>query len=185
MKKLFLVALLALSFAWLLCQTAFVSRAWAASFEYSTEFSAYPRSASPQADADGYAISLTAPDGAVLQMTVKNTGTRATGSMTVILSGTDAGSFTLSKTSISSLAPGGSDSFTISTKSGLGVGTYNATVTVGNSNVSKAYPFHATLSKQGESGGGCDALGGVPLLAAFLTGLALLRAGKSATKRKG
>ena len=67
-------------------------------------------------------------------VTVNNTGNQATGALTVALSGTNASSFTLSKTSISSIAVGGSDSFTVVPKTGLSVGNYNATVTVSGSN---------------------------------------------------
>jgi hypothetical protein len=183
MKKL-LAALLVLSFAGLPCQAAFVSRAWAAESEYSAEFSAYSGSVSPYAD--GYAISLTLSGTSVLQVTVTNTGAQTTGSMSVALSGTDAGSFNLSKTSIGSLAPGGSDSFTIETRSGLGTGTYYATVTVGNSNVNASENFYATISvSDGSESSGCEVLGGMPVLAAFLMGLALLRTGKNETRRKG
>jgi len=184
MKKL-LAALLVLSFAGLPCQAAFVSRAWAeeSESEYSTEFSAYSGSVSPYAD--GYAISLAASDGTSLKVTVTNTGTQATGDMSVSLSGTNASSFTLSKNSISSIPSGGSDSFTIKTRSGLGDGTYSVTVTVSNSNVSASGDFKATVSGAGSESSGCEVFGGVPLFAAFLMGLALLRTGKSATGRKG
>jgi len=68
-------------------------------------------------------------------VTVSNTGNAATGALTAALSGTNAGSFTLSKTSIGSIAVGGSDSFTVVPKTGLAAGTYAATVTVSGTNI--------------------------------------------------
>jgi hypothetical protein len=70
-----------------------------------------------------------------LSITVTNTGNQATGALTAALSGTNSGSFTLSKTSISSIAAGGTDSFTVEPNTGLSAGTYIATVTVSGSNV--------------------------------------------------
>jgi hypothetical protein len=63
-------------------------------------------------------------------ITVKNTGTRITGTLKVALSGANASSFTLSKTAIRSIAVSGSDSFTVVPKTGLSAGTYTAIVTV-------------------------------------------------------
>ncbi|MGN1003196.1 MAG: alpha-L-fucosidase [Oscillospiraceae bacterium] len=67
-------------------------------------------------------------------VTVTNDGTGATGVLTVELSGANADSFTLSKTSIDSLAVGNSDSFTVVPNTGLSAGTYTATVTVSGGN---------------------------------------------------
>ena len=70
-------------------------------------------------------------------VTVNNIGNQPTGALTITLSGTNAGSFTLSKTSISSIALSGNDSFTVVPKTGLTANTYTATVTVsGGSNIS-------------------------------------------------
>jgi hypothetical protein len=68
-------------------------------------------------------------------VTVSNTGTGSTGALTVALSGTNAGDFTLSKTAVSGLAAGGSDSFTVTPKVGLSAGQYTATVTVSGASV--------------------------------------------------
>ena len=69
-------------------------------------------------------------------VTVSNTGNQPTGSLNVTLSGANAGSFTLSRTTIPSIAAGGNDSFTIVPNTGLAVGTHTATVTVsGGANI--------------------------------------------------
>jgi uncharacterized membrane protein len=65
-----------------------------------------------------------------LTVTVTNTGNRDTGALTVALSETVAGSFTLSTTAIGNIGTGGSDTFTLGPNPGLGEGTYTATVTV-------------------------------------------------------
>lgn len=67
-------------------------------------------------------------------VTVSNTGSRATGVLTVALSGRDADHFTLSRSSITDLAVSGSDTFTVVPKRGLSGGTYTATVTVSGGN---------------------------------------------------
>ncbi|MDR1211406.1 MAG: choice-of-anchor D domain-containing protein [Spirochaetaceae bacterium] len=68
-------------------------------------------------------------------ITVTNsTGNQPTGPLTAALTGANAGSFTLSKTAIDSIAAGGNDSFTVGPKTGLGAGTYTATVTVSGGN---------------------------------------------------
>lgn len=66
-------------------------------------------------------------------VTVSNTGTVAIGPLAVALSGANADSFTLNKTSITSIASGGTDTFTVVPKTGLTAGTYTATVTVSGS----------------------------------------------------
>jgi hypothetical protein len=72
---------------------------------------------------------------AAFSVTVSNTGTGSTGALTVTLSGTNAGDFTLSKTAVSGLAAGGSDSFTVMPKAGLPAGQYTAIVTVSGASV--------------------------------------------------
>jgi hypothetical protein len=70
-------------------------------------------------------------------VTVSNTGNQATGNLTVALSGTNSGSFALSKTTIDSIAVSGSEDFTVAPNIGLATGTYTATVTViGDGNIS-------------------------------------------------
>lgn len=68
-------------------------------------------------------------------VTVSNTGTGATGDLSVALSGTNADAFTVSTAYISSIAPGSTRSFTVVPKTGLSAGTYTATVTVGGTSV--------------------------------------------------
>lgn len=67
---------------------------------------------------------------APLSVTVSNTGNQPTGALSVALSGTNAGSFTLSTGSIGSIATGSNNSFTVMPNTGLSIGTYTATVTV-------------------------------------------------------
>ena len=74
--------------------------------------------------------------------TITNIGTSATGQMGIVLTGTDASSFTLSKTTQASLSPGGGPgggeggannegNFTVVPITSLAAKTYTATVTVG------------------------------------------------------
>jgi hypothetical protein len=70
-----------------------------------------------------------------LSVSVSNTGSQPTGSLTVALSGANADSFTLSSESISSIAASGTGSFTVGPKTGLLAGSYTAKVTVSGSNV--------------------------------------------------
>jgi len=63
-------------------------------------------------------------------VTVRNMYNQATGALTVALSGSNADSFTLSRTSIPSIDISGNDSFTVVPNTGLAAGTYTATVTV-------------------------------------------------------
>jgi len=66
-----------------------------------------------------------------LAVTVTNASTIPTGALTVALSGTNAGNFALSRTSIPSItSPGETDTFTVVPNDGLPAGTYAATVTV-------------------------------------------------------
>ena len=69
-------------------------------------------------------------DGTPLTVTITNSGTADTGALTIALEGTNADSFTLSKNSISNITAGGTDTFTITPRSGLTAGTYTATVKV-------------------------------------------------------
>jgi hypothetical protein len=93
-------------------------------------------------------------------VTVTNTGNQATGALTAALSGTNSGNFSLTGASIASIAVGGNGSFSVTPNSGLGVGTYTATVTVtgGNSitanfnvsfTVTVAPTYGITLSQTG------------------------------------
>ncbi|WP_461257931.1 YDG domain-containing protein [Treponema sp. R80B11-R83G3] len=69
-----------------------------------------------------------------LTVTVTNTGNQATGALDIALSGANSGSFTLLKTSITTIATGGSDTFTVSPATGLDLETYTATVTISGGN---------------------------------------------------
>ena len=87
-----------------------------------------------------------------LDVTVGNTGNQPTGALTVALSGTNAGSFELNKTSISSLSFG-IDGFTVVPKTGLSTGTYTATVTVtGGANITaQGFSVSFTVNKANQS----------------------------------
>ena len=85
----------------------------------------------------------------VLTVGVQSSGNQPTGALTVALSGTNASSFTLSKTSISSVAVSGSDSFTVVPKTGLAAGTHTATVTVsGGNGISASFTVSFTVNKK-------------------------------------
>ena len=80
-------------------------------------------------------------------VTVSNTGTDATGALTVALSGNDDSSFTLSKTSIADIAVSGNDTFTVVPNTGLAAGTYTATVTVsGGSGIAASFDVSFTVN---------------------------------------
>ncbi len=68
-------------------------------------------------------------------VTVKNTGITETGVLGIALSGANASSFALSNTSMESITPGSTSSFTVVPVTGLSGGTYTATVTVSGDNV--------------------------------------------------
>ena len=64
-------------------------------------------------------------------VTITNSGTAATGALTIALDGANASSFTLSTTNIADVADGGgTGTFTVQPKTGLSADTYTATVKV-------------------------------------------------------
>jgi hypothetical protein len=96
-----------------------------------------------------------------LSVKVSNTGNQATGALTVALSGTNASSFTLSKTAIGSIANGGSDSLTIRPNDSLTAGTYTATVTVSGNHVPpQTITVSFTVNKSSTGGGSGGSSGG-------------------------
>jgi formylglycine-generating enzyme required for sulfatase activity len=79
-------------------------------------------------------------------ITVNNIGNLPTGDLTAALSGTNAGSFVLSATTINSIDVEGDDSFTVVPKTGLTLGTYTATVTVsGGNSISATFTVSFTV----------------------------------------
>ena len=89
-----------------------------------------------------------------LPVIVSNTGNQATGTLNVILSGTNASSFTLSisSPSLPSIATGSNTTFTIRPNTGLDVGTYTATCTVaGGNNLTASFAVSFTVSSYGVS----------------------------------
>jgi len=84
-----------------------------------------------------------------ISVTVSNSGYANTGALTIALSGGNAGDFTLSKTSITDIASSGNDTFTVTPKTGLAVGTYTAAVTVSGTNVaSKSFNVSFTVTSK-------------------------------------
>ena len=75
----------------------------------------------------------TAPEAQTV--TITNSGTAATGELTIALEGTHASSFKLSKDNISDIAANGTETFTVRPKTGLSAGTYTATVKVSGTGV--------------------------------------------------
>jgi hypothetical protein len=65
-----------------------------------------------------------------LSVTITNTGNQPTGALTIALSGTNASSFTLSETSMPTIAAGDTNNFTVVPNDSLTIGTYTAIVTV-------------------------------------------------------
>lgn len=81
------------------------------------------------------------------KVTVNNVG-GPTGELKVALSGANSKNFKISKTSISSIQPNGSASFTVTPKAKLKAGTYKATVTVKGSNkISSSFTVSFTVKK--------------------------------------
>lgn len=143
--------------------TATITNGLTASSNYTQDFTITVSAAEPS---PVYGISLT-PSGnhtfaeaaagygeqMALTITVANTGNQATGKLTVALSGTDSGSFTLSKTSIESIAANGSDIFTVVPNIGLTAGTYTATVTVsGGNSISQSFNVSFNVKAQEPAG---------------------------------
>jgi uncharacterized membrane protein len=75
---------------------------------------------------------------------ISNTGNQPTGNLTLALS--DSTAFTLSATSVNSLAEGGTDAFTVTPKKGLAAGAYTATVTVNGGNDITAKSFNVSFT---------------------------------------
>ena len=87
---------------------------------------------------------------AALAVTVTNSGNQATGALSILLSGADGDSFSLSKTSISNIAPEGTDSFTVAPLTGLPADAYSATVTVsGGHEISRSFNVSFTVNAEG------------------------------------
>jgi hypothetical protein len=85
-----------------------------------------------------------------LTVTVQNTGNQATGALSITRSGTNSGSFTLSASSLTSIAVGGSGTFTVAPNTGLSSGTYAATITVSGGNGISAQ-FNLSFTVTGSS----------------------------------
>lgn len=90
-----------------------------------------------------------------LSIKVSNTGTAATGELAVTLSGTNADSFELSATTIADIDSGENTTFTVTPKTGLAAGTYTATVSVSNTDVSaKTFDVSFTVKPASSSHSG-------------------------------
>jgi uncharacterized membrane protein len=85
-----------------------------------------------------------------LSVTITNSGNQATGALTAALSGTHTNSFTLSATSIASIAAGSTGTFTVVPKTGLAAGTHTAAVTVsGGNGISDSFDVSFTVLQSG------------------------------------
>lgn len=84
-----------------------------------------------------------------LTVTVTNTGNQATGNLDVIVSWSSTNSFTLSTTTISSIAVGGTDTFTVVPRVGLSAGTYSSNVMVSGDNGIVAASFYISFTVNG------------------------------------
>jgi hypothetical protein len=88
-----------------------------------------------------------------LDVTITNSNSQNTGTLSIALSGANAGSFTLNESSISGIAAGGNDTFTIVPNTGLGAGTYTATVTVsGGHSITASFGVSFTVNPVGAAG---------------------------------
>lgn len=67
---------------------------------------------------------------APLQIRIKNNGSASTGSLDIVLTGSEEDDYSVTKTSLPSIGTGQSDYFNVAPKTGLITGTYTATVTV-------------------------------------------------------
>ncbi|MDR0594213.1 MAG: choice-of-anchor D domain-containing protein [Bifidobacteriaceae bacterium] len=89
---------------------------------------------------------------AAQSVTVTNTGTGATGALNVALSGSDPAAFALSAASLGSIAAGGTSSFTVAPVTGLGAGTYTATVAVtGQRGIALGFNVSFTVSRAAQA----------------------------------
>jgi formylglycine-generating enzyme required for sulfatase activity len=80
---------------------------------------------------------------------IKNIGENPTGALTIALSGTDAGSFTVYPASIPGIAAGEDASFTVKPGDGLSAGAYEALITVsGGNSISKTVNVSFAVSAQ-------------------------------------
>jgi hypothetical protein len=70
----------------------------------------------------------------LLTVTVKNIGNEGTGDLAIASAGEQAGSFHVNPATIMNIAPGAEADFTVQPVTGLGEGTYNATVKVSGDN---------------------------------------------------
>ena len=70
-------------------------------------------------------------------VTITNSGTAATGPLTIALDGANKTDFTLSKNSITDIAASGTDTFTVQPNTGLTAGPYTATVKVSGAGVTE------------------------------------------------
>ena len=89
-----------------------------------------------------------------LTVYITNSGNQQTGALIIELSGTNAGNFTLSTTSVANITAGGTGSFTIRPNTWLDAGTHSATITVsaaiGNNNPITSQSFVVSFTVTAE-----------------------------------
>jgi len=91
-----------------------------------------------------YGYSAVAP----ATITATNTGNQSTGDLSVTVTGTDASSFTVSSSTVSSLMVGGNGSFTVSPAAGLTAGVHTATINVaGDHGITASVTVTLTVGK--------------------------------------
>ena len=97
----------------------------------------------------------------VKTITVVNDGNQATGTLTVALSGSGSGDFTVSGSPLSSINVDGTGTFTIRPNTGLAAGSHTATVSISGSNASASFMVSFTVDKAPGVFGSPDAVGAV------------------------
>ena len=105
----------------------------------------YEISLSPGTDKDFGTVTVGYGAQSAHSVTINNVGDKATGVLTIALSGGDSSDFILSTSSISDIAQGSNDSFTVVPKPSLPEGEYTETVTVSGGNGIEAKSFDVSF----------------------------------------
>jgi hypothetical protein len=106
----------------------------------------YTLTLSPATDKDFGSLGTGYTQPAPHTITVKNAGNLANTKISIALSGTGTSAFVLDKTSLGSLDPGQSDTFTVQPKAGLASGTYSATLSVSGTGTTNTKTFTVKLA---------------------------------------
>jgi uncharacterized repeat protein (TIGR02543 family) len=106
-----------------------ISAAFTASF---TVYAPYSITVSPSGTFPDTAAGYTGQN--PITITVANTGSHPTGTLGIAKSGTNPDAFTVSPSTINSIAVGGTDTFTVAPVTGLAAGTYTAVISISGGN---------------------------------------------------